>query len=213
MEGLEASLDRARELDPDVLADAIQEIGFECTRCGNCCSGTETDPHTATIFPREVRDIQQRTDDDWEDVARPMPFGLTDGTGETFEWALQTDDCGNCRFLESTDEGTACSIYEDRPLICQTYPFSIDLAGTDEYDEAVIDQSGAVQAHECPGLGRDIDREDALALGEILKERAIREITEAIAVRDAYDPGLETDESVVVHDSEGAKRVDGEPIR
>jgi len=34
MESLEAELDGARDLDPGELADAIESIGFECTRCG-----------------------------------------------------------------------------------------------------------------------------------------------------------------------------------
>ena len=67
-----------------------------------------------------------------------------------------------------------------------------------------------VRAHECEGLGRDISREDAEELAAALKERAVRELEEAIAVRDTYEP---TDaDGVVVHDSEGAKRPDGTPV-
>jgi hypothetical protein len=47
-------------------------------------------------------------------------------------------------------------------------------------------------------------------LAEALKERAIRELEEAIGVRDNYEP---TDvDGVVVHDSEGQKRPDGSPV-
>ena len=67
MESLEAELDRARELEVADLADAIETIGFECTRCGACCKAGDTscgadteddgeqDPHTATVFPDEIR--------------------------------------------------------------------------------------------------------------------------------------------------------------
>ena len=214
MERLEAAAERARDLDPAALADAIQEIGFDCTRCGKCCRGTTAEPHTATIFPDEIRAIQDGTGDAWDEVARPVPFGLQEGTGETFEWAIQDDSCGDCTFLVDVEEGdgTACSVYGDRPLICQTYPFSVDIAGTEGHDEAVVESVGHVQAHECPGLGADIGRERALALAETLKERAIREIDEAIGVRDAYDPTVSAGEPVVVHDSEGQKRPDGTPI-
>jgi hypothetical protein len=34
---LEADLERARDLSVPDLADAIETIGFECTRCGACC--------------------------------------------------------------------------------------------------------------------------------------------------------------------------------
>jgi hypothetical protein len=73
-----------------------------------------------------------------------------------------------------------------------------------------VDREGPVRAHECEGLGRDIDREDAEELAGALKERAVRELEEAIAVRDSYEPA--DVDGVVVHDSEGAKRPDGTPL-
>ena len=231
MRSLEEELTDARALDAAELADAIESIGFECTRCGACCKGyttadggenegnetadvdAETEPHTATVFPDEVRSLQAVTDYDWRDVARPMPYGLTedDGgerTGETFEWALRTDDCGDCTFYEEGDDGTgACSVHADRPLICRTYPFSVALGGTSQPMGEAVDSEGMVRAHECEGLGRDISREEAEELAAALKARAIREIREAIDVRDAYEPA--DADGVVVHDSEGAKRPDG----
>jgi len=235
MDSLETELERARDLDEAVLADAIETIGFECTRCGACCKGYEPEdgegsvdttadpadstadrePHTATVFPDEVRVLQETTDYDWRDVARPMPYGLTEGEdgpeGETFEWALQTDSCGDCSFYQEADDGTgSCGVHEDRPLICQTYPFSVALGGTSQPMGEAVDEEGMVRAHECEGLGRDISREEAEELAGALKKRAVREIEEAIGVRDNYEP---TDaEGIVVHDSEGAKRVDGQPV-
>ncbi|WP_135851843.1 YkgJ family cysteine cluster protein [Halorussus salinus] len=215
MQSLEAELENAQALDTDDLADAIETIGFECTRCGACCKAEADDPHTATVFPDEVRDLQDATEYDWRDVARPMPYGLDgdedrDGiTGETFEWALQTDSCGDCTFYEEADDGTgACSVHGDRPLICETYPFSVALGGTSQPMGEAVDEEGVVRAHECEGLGRDISRDEAEDLAAALKERAVRELREAIAVRDEYAPA-DPDEGVVVHDSEGAKRPDG----
>ncbi|WP_436342994.1 YkgJ family cysteine cluster protein [Natronorubrum sp. FCH18a] len=237
MQSLEAELEEARTLIIDDLADAIESIGFECTRCGACCKGHGEDEHTATVFPDEVRDLEESDaydgGYDWRDVARPMPYGLTedddgDLAGETFEWALQTDDCGDCTFYEEGEDGTgACAAHDDRPLICQTYPFSVALSGTSQpMGEAVDsvaleaqreaggtgDEEGFVRAHECEGLGRDISREDAEDLARALKERAVRELEEAIAVRDSYEPAAPDVDEVVVHDSEGAKRVDGTPL-
>jgi hypothetical protein len=256
MEPLEAELSRARDLAVSDLADAIQSIGFECTRCGACCtadavpdddranpatgdddradpvsgdddradpvSGDERprpdrDRHTATVFPDEVRRLQARTGADWRDVARPMPFGLRTGpdgpTGETFEWALQTDDCGDCRFYAEDADGVGrCTVHPDRPLICRTYPFSVALGGTSQPMGEAVDRAGLVRAHECPGLGRDISRADAEALARALKRRTVRELREAIAVRDNYAP-VDPGSGVVVHDSEGAKRPDGSVYR
>ena len=225
---LESDLERARELDVAGLADAIESIGFECTRCGECCTATEPavdpedasdgdesegEPHTATIFPDEIRRLQDASGGDFRDVARPMPYGLTetdDGVeGETFEWALQTDDCGDCTFYAEEDGVGACTVHEDRPLICQTYPFSVALDNTVQPMGEAVDEAGIVRAHECEGLGRDISRDDAEALAATLKERAIRELTEAIAVRESYEPVERAEGEVVVHDSEGAKGPDG----
>jgi len=225
---LEAELAAARDLDVTALADSIEAIGFECTRCGACCKGHGED-HTATAFPDEVRAIQGEAYD-WRDVARPMPFGLPEENdahgrenapaGETFEWALRTDACGDCTFYADGDDAPgACTIYGDRPLICRTYPFSVGALddegpdgglGTTEPMGGVVEQDGLVRAHECEGLGRDISREDAEDLARTLKERAVRELAEAIGVRDNYEP---TDvDGVVVHDSEGQKRPDGSTI-
>ncbi|MFO7834449.1 MAG: YkgJ family cysteine cluster protein [Halohasta sp.] len=239
MESLETELDRARDLDEAALADAIETIGFECTRCGACCKGYEPEetstvddgvdavdstadrePHTATVFPDEVRTLQDAGDYDWRDVARPMPYGLSEGDdgleGETFEWALQTDSCGDCTFYTESDDGTgACQVHDDRPLICRTYPFSVDLGGTSQPMGEAVDEAGMVRAHECEGLGRDISRDEAEELAAALKTRAIREIEEAIGVRDNYQPAAVDREAaggVVVHDSEGAKRADGRPV-
>ncbi|PSQ41870.1 zinc/iron-chelating domain-containing protein [Halobacteriales archaeon QS_9_68_42] len=219
---LEAELRQARELSVAGLADAIESIGFECTRCGACCKAVEGDDgredHTATVFPDEVRDLQEAGDYDWRDVARPMPYGVTEGDdgpeGETFEWALGTDACGDCTFYREDDDGTgACTVHGNRPLICRTYPFSVVLEGGEgaplaQPMGAAVDREGAVRAHECEGLGRDIDREDAEELAAALKQRAVRELEEAIDVRERYEPRPDAD-GVVVHDSEGAKRPDG----
>jgi len=223
VESLEAELERARDLSVDELADAIEAIGFECTRCGACCKGHGEDEHTATVFPEEIRELQRATAEspdfereyDWRDVARPMPYGLREGDGEpegeTLEWALQTDACGDCTFYAEGEDGVgACTVHDSRPLVCETYPFSVDLAGTTQPMGEAVDREGPVRAHECEGLGREIPRADAEALARALRERAIREIEEAIGVRENYAPA--DADGVVVHDSEGAKRPDGTPL-
>ncbi|AGB36515.1 YkgJ family cysteine cluster protein [Natronococcus occultus] len=232
MQSLESELETARELAVDDLADAIESIGFECTRCGACCTGHGDEEHTATVFPDEVRRLEdaetasvgadggeddavsEADERDWRDVARPMPYGLTEGKdgleGETFEWALQNDGCGDCAFYAEDDDGVgACTVHDDRPLICRTYPFSVGLAGTSQPMGEAVDEEGVVRAHECEGLGREISREDAEELARTLKERAVRELEEAIGVRDNYEPADPEPGEIVVHDSEGAKRIDG----
>ncbi|MDX1747482.1 MAG: YkgJ family cysteine cluster protein [Halobacteriales archaeon] len=212
MTSLEADLATARSLDVEELADAIEDIGFECTRCGECCTAHDGEEHIATVTPEEVRALQS-SDRDWRDVAQPVPFGLAeDGSGETFEWALQTDTCGDCRFYAEGDQHGTCTVYENRPLICQTYPFSVDLAGSTKPAADVVEGEGGGPAPECEGLGRAMSRGDARQLAQTLKRRTIRDLEEAIAVRDRYEPVDLTPGETVVHDAEGAKRVDGRPF-
>ena len=249
MEPLEAELERAGALDERALADAIESIGFECTRCGACCKavdgcGDDTNgagddapdhgdandhddthdhgdahDHVATVFPDEIRRLQEsgtgEQSYDWRDVARPMPYGLSDGPhgpeGETFEWALETDACGDCTFYEEREGEGRCTVHDDRPLICETYPFSVALGGTSQPMGEAVNEAGMVRAHECEGLGRDISRADAEELARALKERAVRELEEAIGVRDNYEAVDRAAGEVVVYDSEGPKTVDGRP--
>jgi len=214
MESLEAELEGAHDLDVAALADAIESIGFECTRCGACCTAEADDAHTATVFPDEVRGLKAATGRSWNDVARPMPYGLdAEESGETFEWALQTDACGDCTFYVESGGRSACTVHDDRPLICETYPFSVALTGTSQPMGESVDEEGIVRAHECEGLGRDIDRVEAEELAAALKERAVRELEEAIGVRDNYEPVRPETGATAVHDSEGAKHPDGTPIK
>lgn len=207
LEAVAAAIDG---LDRDTIATAVQEIGFECTDCGACCRGTDGDPHTATVFPAEARDLVD-ADASWSAVVRPVPFGLdADGRGTTLEWALQTDGCGDCRFLDQAGETTACTRYDDRPSICRTYPFTLAASLEAPPQGEPVDAAGPVVAHECEGLGRAIDRERALALADELLDRAHRSLQEAAGVRatlaEGDPPG---DEPTVVADSEGYKRPDG----
>ena len=194
------------------IADGIQELGFACTDCGACCRSEEDGDHVATIFPEEIRRIRDREGTDWRDVARPMPFGLeTDGNGETFEWALQVDDCGDCTFFRPAETGGKCGIYADRPLICRTYPFQLAIPGLSSPNAGIVDQAGPVNAYECEGLGREIDREEAMALARSLKRRAVEERKQQRRLLDSFEPRPDMDE-IVVHDAEGAKTTDGTPL-
>lgn len=213
MDSIDAEIERIDALTLDSIADSIQRIGFTCTDCGECCRSEPTEDHTALILPDEVREIIDDTNTTWDAVARPMPYGIEkDGTGETFEWALQTTSCGDCRFYDAELRETGgCQIYASRPALCRTYPFQL----TDNRSDGtggIVDQDGAVRASACEGLGQDIDRKSALELAQAVKERTLRELAEARRVLDLYQPVDHADE-LVVHDSEGAKTPTGEHMQ
>ena len=98
------------------------EVGlrFSCTQCGNCCSGL---PGYVGFSPDEGRAIARRlgvTEDEFvEQYTRDTPEGRSIKDirrAGTKVW--------DCVFLDRDERGRAgCSIYEDRPAQCRTWPF------------------------------------------------------------------------------------------
>ena len=60
------------------LAAAIQEIGFYCRLCGECCRGED---NSVVVFPQDVRSIQEATGLAWLEVAGPPQEGVRPPVG------------------------------------------------------------------------------------------------------------------------------------
>ncbi len=197
------SLERALSLDVDEIADVIESVGFECTDCGDCCT-SDNEPLAVTVFPDERRRLARAADSSPDEVAEPSPFG----GNETFEWTVRRDACGDC-FFHRND---ACSVYEDRPSVCRTYPFAVrfdDAAGEDTEAERSFELGDAtLVVGECEGTGRTVTRKEAVELAREVKKRAVKEEREARAVVEEYERVEPPDGAVVVHDSEGAHVVE-----
>ncbi len=89
-------------------------LRFECTQCGNCCSG---DPGYVWATKEEVRRIATF-------------LGRSDGrlNGKHLRrvglrYSLTEKDNGDCIFLKRDGDKTLCGIYPVRPLQCRTWPF------------------------------------------------------------------------------------------
>jgi len=193
---LNEELSEAKKLTPTSLAARIEELGFSCLRCGECCRGED---NSVLVFPREVRRICAATGLAWLEVAGPPEEGEwgRDGSFHTLEWRLKKDR-ESCRFFQDD----SCAIYRDRPLLCRTYPFYLD--------------RGELMHSECQGLGGKIEQADAEKLAEELISRQIIEIEEALALLEKYqdferaDPGKGKGgkmSGITVHDSEGEHRI------
>lgn len=195
------NLDTAESLDTDEIADAVESVGFECTDCGDCCTSGES-PLAVTVFPDERRVLGDTTGLSPEEATEPSPFSET----ETFEWTVRRDGCGDCYFYD----GAGCSVYSDRPHVCKTYPFRIELDGeTGDGDDSIELETGNAELvlDDCEGVGREMPREAAVELARSLKKRVLKEEREAIELIEAYERVEPPEGHVVVHDSEGSHTV------
>ncbi|MGD2110655.1 MAG: YkgJ family cysteine cluster protein [Phycisphaerae bacterium] len=112
-------------------------LSFECTQCGNCCSGA---PGYVWATKEEIRRISEflgRTDG-WLDAEHLRRVG--------FRYSLTEKRNGDCIFLKREGGKTMCSIYPVRPLQCRTWPFwNHNLRSPDAWNEAHTT---------CPGMNR-----------------------------------------------------------
>ena len=187
---LKEDLSRAKGLEPGPLAAEIQNIGFSCLACGECCWGED---NSVLVFPHEIRCIQHATGLSWQEVAAPPEEGEWDREGyfHTLEWRLKKVGDA-CRFYQ---EGR-CAIYSVRPMLCRTYPFYLE--------------GEELMASECRGLGREIEGREAEKLAQRLIARRITETEEAISLLERYRDfprGPPGEKGIVVHDSEGEHRI------
>lgn len=149
------------------LADELRAIGFQCSRCGDCCRGQGTDGSLVMVSRDEVERVASRLARPLFDVAEPYPEVVeVRGARCRLGWALRRDRDGACRL----HDGEGCSIYADRPHLCRTYPFMLD-------GERLI-------VSDCPGIGGPLTDEDAVAIAEDLIMRRDAEEDEARLIRD-----------------------------
>lgn len=89
-------------------------LQFECTQCGNCCSGP---PGVVWVNPDEIKAIAQFIGskngilNDLYLRRVGWKFSLTEKPG------------GDCIFLKRDGGKAFCSIYPVRPVQCRTWPF------------------------------------------------------------------------------------------
>lgn len=90
-------------------------LRFECTGCGDCCTGA---PGYVWVTREEIRRIAKHLgrDDEW------LPPEILRRVG--FKYSLTERNNGDCVFLQQKKDGQrGCSIYPVRPLQCRTWPF------------------------------------------------------------------------------------------
>jgi len=94
-------------------------LRFECTGCGNCCTGP---PGTVWFTPDEARDMAAALG------VAAAAFHKKHAHKVDGRWSLRerrTDQGYDCVFLdrESAPGRALCSVYKTRPAQCRTWPF------------------------------------------------------------------------------------------
>ena len=103
-------------------------LKFECTQCGNCCSG---DPGYVWATKEEIRLISKFLG--WTDDSMRAKHLRRVG----LRYSLTEKPDGDCIFLKREDGKTMCTIYPVRPLQCRTWPFwSRNLRSSNTWNEA-----------------------------------------------------------------------------
>lgn len=181
--------ENASSMSEETLAARLQEIGFSCTRCGECCRAGNGDDNLVMVSPAEVRRISAHCRLDAAEVAEPYPESveISGGRRITFGWAIRRIS-GDCMFYE----GGSCRAYATRPWICRTYPFMLD--------------GDTLLTFPCPGLGSPVGPEEARALARDLLARRAAEQEQEERIRRAFSM-LPQGEGRLIVDGEGVKGV------
>ena len=83
----------------------LEKKDFACTKCGQCCRPV------VKVSDQEIQRIENR------------------GLNDFFEWDEKIQNNvlkqknGVCQFLKKEGEFFVCSIYDERPETCRSYPF------------------------------------------------------------------------------------------
>ena len=113
-------------------------LRFQCTQCGNCCSGG---PGFVWL-----------TDEDIQRIATFLNMTLPAFTSRFVrrigdQLSLTEKPGYDCIFLNRVDGGATCGIYSVRPTQCRTWPFwDMNLKNPDTWKQA---------GGRCPGMRDD----------------------------------------------------------
>lgn len=113
-------------------------LPFECTQCGNCCSGA---PGHVWVDFDEIQRISATLGITPEEFNRRHVRRV--GRGRS----LLEKANGDCEFLERRPDGkTACRIHAVRPVQCRTWPFwKSNLTDPEAWQRT---------GRDCPGIGQ-----------------------------------------------------------
>lgn len=110
-------------------------LKFKCTQCGDCCTGA---PGFVWLNKAEITALAKRLDMD--EGAFEQEYVIKVGIRKS----LTERENGDCILLDAETRG--CTVYEDRPRQCRTWPFWDSNLKTPE--------AWAETCEVCPGSGK-----------------------------------------------------------
>lgn len=125
-------------------------LRFECTQCGNCCTGS---PGVVWIDDEEIQAIAEYLDKPVGEI-RLMHTRPVRGRVSLNEYSN-----GDCTYFDP--KGRGCTIYPVRPKQCRTWPFWNSNLSTE--------QAWNFIKPECPGAGQG----DFVSLEDIEIRRSV----------------------------------------
>ena len=110
-------------------------LQFECTGCGNCCTG---EPGYVWVTEQEIQSLADLTGTELEAFTETYVRKI----GARF--SLREFPNGDCVFFDSDKRN--CTVYDARPVQCKTWPFwNSNLETPEDWQRT---------CQECPGSGR-----------------------------------------------------------
>jgi Fe-S-cluster containining protein len=109
-------------------------LRFSCTRCSDCC---RLEPGMVYLRKTDLEALVSRLKMRYTDFIAAYCRWIPAGGEE--QLSLKEKSNYDCIFWK---EG--CTVYEDRPLQCRTYPFWLSL----------LDSKETWDSQSCPGMGR-----------------------------------------------------------
>jgi Fe-S-cluster containining protein len=113
-----------------------QGLRFTCTGCGNCCTG---EPGFTWVSEREVASLADRLGLD--EAAFRRRYTVQVHRNGSVLTSLVESAGGDCVFYR---RGLGCTVYQDRPRQCRTWPF---------WRRIIASRAAwAAEAGGCPGM-------------------------------------------------------------
>ncbi len=143
-------------------------VKFKCTLCGRCCS----DPDIyITLTHKDIYRLYLKFNDISEVMSKislildPIEHTLVMPTVRLYDHnnivSLKKDNSGKCIFLNSNN---TCNIYEYRPLVCRSFPFTFSK------ENSWLRWGFSFKYSICEGIGKgdEISDDDLINLGTIV---------------------------------------------